>query len=263
MKKATRLELSLLENAMDSLREGIEQFGDGTRPTNLKYAVQYVFHAVELFLKAALFNRNPRLIYVKEDEHPTEDTKTVGYAQLVERLKAEGIEFTTDEYDLIDAIRKERNRIEHHKVALDRKQTEEWIGRALRLLEGFVDEQFDLLLEESFEWRTYRVLLAAGYEYDEHVAKAKASLPGNTPDEYYFTEYLECPECLEQTIAYPDPEVNKDGEETVRCRSCDEQFYISFCHSCNCPIILTEPVTEENDPGRCQDCWDHIFSKDD
>lgn len=51
---------SLQENAIDSLQHGIEHFLEENQAgRNLKATIIHVFHAVELFLKAALATVHP------------------------------------------------------------------------------------------------------------------------------------------------------------------------------------------------------------
>lgn len=62
--RAEKFKLELLENALDSLDEGIERFLLNRRPSDLKYSVLHIAQAVELFLKARLVREHPLLIYV-------------------------------------------------------------------------------------------------------------------------------------------------------------------------------------------------------
>jgi hypothetical protein len=55
--------LGLEQNAMDSLVHGVEHFVNEEKPTDLRYTILHVFHAVELFLKARLAKDDPLSIF--------------------------------------------------------------------------------------------------------------------------------------------------------------------------------------------------------
>lgn len=252
-----KIELDLVENGKDSLRHAVEHFTDDSRPTDLKYAVLHVFHAVELFLKAVLGNAHPTLIFQKPEESNKPSARTVDFGTLLDRLKAVGVELEDDELETLQAIRSERNKIEHYKVAFDKKQVKVWIGRAMRFLDKFVDDELDFKLEDVLDLETYRTLAEAVYSYKEQLEKARKSLPGQLPDDYFAHQHVSCPDCLQDVIPFPDPDF-KDNK--ARCRFCDAEFYATDCRSCGGAILKNDPFTRDDDPVRCSGCWSQVFA---
>ena len=99
--------LGLEENAMDSLIHGVEHFVDGGRPTDLKYTILHVFHALELFLKARLAKAHPLLIYQK----PEKPINTVDFAELTGRLFQVGVKLSEENLKDLNRLRSIRNTI--------------------------------------------------------------------------------------------------------------------------------------------------------
>ena len=69
-----KFELSLEQNALDSLVHGVEHYVNEEKPTDLKYTILHVFHAVELFLKARLAKNDPSSIFKKRRNNHTVPT---------------------------------------------------------------------------------------------------------------------------------------------------------------------------------------------
>ncbi len=51
----------LLENAVDSLKVGLEYFLEGAKESSGKHTILTIFHSIELLLKEALYRFNPFL----------------------------------------------------------------------------------------------------------------------------------------------------------------------------------------------------------
>jgi hypothetical protein len=157
------IKLDLIENGKDSLRHAVEHFTNDSRPTDLKYAVLHVCHAVELFLKAALNDAHPALIFQKPEDATKPTAKTVECDTLLGRLHAVGVELSDADRKTLHALRNERNKIEHHKVELDKKQADEWIGRAMRFLNEFAKNELDLEFRTVLDAKTFATLSEAIY----------------------------------------------------------------------------------------------------
>jgi hypothetical protein len=107
--------------------------------------------------------------------------------------------------------------------------------------------------EDVLDFATFRILSESIFTYEEHIARVTELLSVHD-------ELVSCPECLEEAIPFPDPEF--EGSR-VRCRLCDSEFFAEECRSCGEAMFTDEPITQENDPGRCNDCWQHLFAKAD
>ena len=77
----------IYENAVNSLRIGMEFFLKETNYSSRKHAILTVFHAIELLLKEQLSRTNPILIYKNIDAKITEDAPTVGLRESLARLE--------------------------------------------------------------------------------------------------------------------------------------------------------------------------------
>ena len=67
MSPKDKIEIGLEENALDSLKHGIEHFIRDTSKTDLKYAILHIAHSVELFIKARLSKEHFLLIFFKPE----------------------------------------------------------------------------------------------------------------------------------------------------------------------------------------------------
>ena len=76
--------LNLLDNAMDSLRVGIDFFDNEKLATARKHSILSIFHSIELLLKEKLARISPVLIY--RDAHLkkiSEKSKTLGFSEIL------------------------------------------------------------------------------------------------------------------------------------------------------------------------------------
>jgi hypothetical protein len=156
----SQLVLTLEDNAMDSLVHGVEHYLYGKRKSDLKYVVLHVFHAVELFLKARLAQKDEKLIYNRKGN-------TVNTLEALVRLIKEvnvpldsyvECQFNQDtnkpKYVMIgdlEQLRQARNGIEHNVVELDKAQVTNFLGAAFRFLDDFTYRELGLSLEEQLE----------------------------------------------------------------------------------------------------------------
>jgi hypothetical protein len=81
----------IYENAVDSLRIGMEYFLKERNYSSRKHAILTVFHAIELLLKERLAQTNPILIYKNIDVKITDDAQTVGIREALTRLENLGL----------------------------------------------------------------------------------------------------------------------------------------------------------------------------
>jgi len=227
-RKDSNFELDLKYNALSSLLHGIKHYVDALAllkaslsippkliTDNFKFAIIHVFHAVELFLKARLANAHSLLIYSKPEHEINDDSYTVGFDVLLGRLKNIGVILTKEEKDDLNALRKTRNSIEHHKIHQDIEDVKLFIGRATRFLEKFLEDELDITLKDEIlkedDWEgeeTYRILSEAIHSYEERLQKTKEEmqkyLPADLKDRFTDYEFVFCDTCGEETIIIPD-----------------------------------------------------------
>jgi hypothetical protein len=81
----------IFENAVDSLRIGMQFLQKESGYSSRKHAVLTVFYAIELLLKEQLHRTNPVLIHKNIDTKICEDSHTVGLDDAKEQQKAAGV----------------------------------------------------------------------------------------------------------------------------------------------------------------------------
>src|SRR4029077_14555306 len=121
--KQKHTELSpIYQNALDSLRIGMEFFLKQDGYSSRKHAILTIFHAIELLLKERLAQTNPILIYKNIDLKITDDAQTVGVREALARLENLHFGIPAEEKKIIENIQKVRNRIEHHRYDQSEKE---------------------------------------------------------------------------------------------------------------------------------------------
>ena len=129
----------IYENAIDSLRIGMEFFLKEDGYSSRKHAFLTVFHAIELLLKERLAQTNPILIYKNIDAKITDDALTVGVREALTRLENLGLGIPDEEKKTIENIQRVRNRIEHHRYDHNDKEGDAIIAGSLKFILFFVE----------------------------------------------------------------------------------------------------------------------------
>jgi hypothetical protein len=235
----------IFENAIDSLRIGMEFFQRDSSYSTHKHAILTVFHAIELLLKEQLHRTNPVLIYKNIDKTVTDDSVTVGVVDAITRLENTGVKLPDDQRAIVEKIQSRRNRIEHHRY--DHKEAEDAIiiAEALKVIFYFAEFVLEVRLEDHIDHTLLLPMKQRVMEYNElqglaefrFEAWAKTRWPkwDNTvediPAEFEGTH--DCPECRQTWLVigyHPKP----------------------FCFWCNVPV----------DAAICENCGRTYFVKD-
>mgnify|MGYP001576791238 CR=1 FL=1 len=281
-RKEPDIVLDLEHNALSSLLHGIKHYVDALAllnarfsiphkliTDNFKFVIIHVFHSVELFLKARLTKAHPLLIYSKPENEINEDAHTVGFEALLGRLSNLGVIFTKEDRDDLNALRKMRNSIEHHKIQKDIQDVKLYVGRVARFLEKFLKSELNItlkeeILEEDSEEgeETYKILSEAIHSYEERLQNAKEVmekiLPVDIKDRFTDYEIISCDTCGEETIIIPD---DRYEDDRIKCFFCGEEYYYEHCYRCGLPVLSDKPL-EDGDYNPCSDCWHEIMSRD-
>lgn len=252
--------LELEENATDSLTHAVSHYLDESEPTYLKYAVMHSFHAVELFLKARLAKEHPLLVYDAPEKAPTkpgDDYRTVDFQRLVERLQKSGVTISKDDVSTLNQLRRVRNAIEHHRVEMNSAEVEEYLGRAMFFLDGFLREELGIELETQLGDKAYTILKQAMFTFEEQMKLAERSMQADLPrkfkDQLEYTREL-CSACGNETVlAAPSL-----GEAV--CHHCRTKFYVKQCERCGTPELSTHPFTADDDDV-CEYCWNQVLNE--
>lgn len=262
--------IELEQNAKDSLIHGIVHYQDdlvfqkAEEPSrfHLKFTILSVFHSIELFLKARLVKAHPILIYEKPEEIGHRG-KTVSFDALLKRLTNVGVDLKKDEENLkkLQAI---RNKIEHHRIEMSLASIEDYIVKAIRFLEKFLNNELQINLKELLDETNediYKDIAHCLDSYDARliIAVNKAKSYASQEQDY---KVISCDHCRQQTMVLPNP-VTEDGN--AYCLLCEWEWFIFFCEKCNAPFYFSPDEPHEHiSIIACQDCegWTaHNFDK--
>lgn len=131
--------MSLRENAYDFLNESIRSAGRASdQPSAWKFAVLNIVQAIELFLKARLYEANPVLVFENVDR----PKRTVSLSQAVSRIKsAAGIHLSPREERSIRKAQQWRDQIIHHEFEFSAYEVESVYVQLFEFLVHFHDER--------------------------------------------------------------------------------------------------------------------------
>lgn len=149
---------SIFDNALDSLKVGMTLYMSGNLYSTRKHAILAVFHSIELMLKEYLYQANPILIYKNIDEKITDDSLTVGLAEILIRLDNLGLSIPGEQARVILSLQSKRNRIDHHRDDCQDEERE-IITEALKFVLYFMMFQLKKQPEETLESELMRQIL--------------------------------------------------------------------------------------------------------
>ena len=251
--------IGLEDNAFSSLEHGVEHYLAGD-DADLKFTVLHISHAVELLLKARLAKAHPLLLLQKPEDDPGRGY-TADYTVVVKRLRNLGVQLTTEDAKSLEFLRLTRNKIEHYEMQGNRLEIEEYVARAIKLLNDFVEKELDIRLEERIKPGIYREMELVLYSYEERLDRVwqrmDQALPTRPEERGEYQKGL-CDECAEEAVWVPDPQ---SDDRTVKCYNCDTKFSYWTCDSCG-GATLSSPSDPPRETDFCEMCWDNLLTKD-
>ncbi|MFA5794759.1 MAG: hypothetical protein WC980_06810 [Candidatus Brocadiia bacterium] len=245
--EAGRFVFGIEENALSSLKHGVEHFiaKETDENENIKFAIIHIFHALELFLKARLAKAHRLLIYSKPECAINDDAHTVDFKMLICRLNNIAVNVSINE---LEPLRKIRNCIEHHQIEADKEEVKQYIGRVARFLDKFLGEELGINLKQKLPGNLYVTLSQAIYSYEERIKKAKEEAEKYVAqNKGYAIE--SCPECLNITLTTPTLEYGP-----AHCFLCDKDFYPQQCLKCGTTMLKSQIL------GQCDMCDGELMS---
>lgn len=228
-------ETALLENAVDSLRFGLEVFLKNDSPTAPKHAIRAVWHSIELLLKERLRRVHPLLIFQDLKKPISEKSMTVGIEETFARLKNAGVNVGDAELRILRDLKQRRNQIEHFRFTPD--DSHRFIlGKALRFVHDFFEKQLGSHLEEHLPDPLYRKAREQILGYDERLKLAReevsrwlAEYAKHGPPRFVFP----CADCSNMTVLMGTAKGNFcffcrkeiDHWGKIQCEECGNWFY--------------------------------------
>ena len=238
---------ALLHNAVDSLRVGMHFFLDGTSPSAHKHAILSVFHSIELFLKEQLFRVHPILIYKNIDKKISDDTLTVGIAEVLGRLDNLNLPIPESQRRVIEGIQRRRNRIEHHRY--DRAEDDRAVlAESLKFIMFFVERILGESLDQHLDPELLKEVTLIVLDFEERGGLAQSRL-----EKWLRGQYPEWDPKLEDS-----PE---DFVGTLECPECDQDFLVLIpgtlrhCFFCNAKINAVQCPRCGEVHRRSELCW--------
>lgn len=256
-----KIELSLLENGLDSLKEGIRFFFNGSHSTrDYKFAILLTFHGIELILKERLAREHRLLVFANIDSKTVAaSSKTVPFEILIKRLLNAGIPLNEESIKAFKELEDQRNRVQHSAVSLSEDFVKDAIGRTFKHLIMFMRDELGEELENHLVSTDYKLLIEAINFYEERLRLARDEMnediaQRDKDDPYY--EVVECPDCGEECVAISDA----DRDKYVKCYFCSKRHFVDSCIRCsNFELVSIMPDPDEK--GLCSECWDELMSK--
>lgn len=267
--------MELLDNAIESIQVGVEDYRSGSRPRLLS-AVRNIHAGILLLYKEALRRMSPagsddalmkaRIVPSKDSSDKVvfigEGKKTADIQQVKERFETLGIK--TD-WKRFDRINETRNEVEHFYPRLDQKGLEGLISDSFILVRDFIatelhDDPLDLLGEE-----TWQAMLEVAEVYQKEKEESRKLM---AEANWRFSAIREgvldltCPSCGSDLLK---PVEDSYHEIALQCISCgEEQSPESYVPQALASALSGEAyiaMTDGGDPPvvRCPECGEKAF----
>jgi len=232
--------MELLDNAIESIQVGVEDYQSGTR-SRLLSAVRNIHAGILLLYKEALRRMSPaesndalmmaRIVPSKDPNGKVvfigEGKKTADTQQIKDRFDTLGIK--TD-WKRFDRINETRNEVEHLYPRLDQKGLEGLISNSFLLVRDFIatelhDEPLKLLGEET--WQAMLEVAEVYQKEKEESRKLMTEANWRFPSIRAGVLDLTCPSCSGDLLK---PVENSGREIVLQCILCGEEqspeFYV-------------------------------------
>jgi hypothetical protein len=267
--------LDLLDNAIESIQVGVEDYRTGTRPRLLS-AVRNIHAGILLLYKEALRRQSPkgsncvlmtaRIVPARDPAGKVvfigEGKKTVDTQQIRERFEALGIKTDWKRFERVNDV---RNDVEHLYPRLDQKGLEGLISDSFLLVRDFIakelrDDPLALLGEETLQamLEVAEVYKKEKEECEQLVNAANwpaAAIRAGIPD-------LTCPACSGDLLK---PVEDSYGDITLQCISCGEELspasYVPKSLASALSGAAYIAMTDGGDPPvvSCPECGEDAF----
>ena len=200
--------MSILQNAIDSIQIGIEDYENGDDRRNVS-AVRNVAAGTLLLYKEKLCRLSPPYameLLIRQDIRPTQDQngtvifegkgkKTVDVQTIKERFKSLKVAVDWKRFDEVNAL---RNDLEHYYTSKSPDAIREIIAKSFLLIRDFIVNELDENPRDLLGEDCWSSLLTVNEVYSAEESDCKASI-GKVDWRYDSVrkslDYLRCPEC--------------------------------------------------------------------
>lgn len=226
------MKLSLIENAIDSLKHGIQHYlADNPDSSDYKYAILHLVQAVELLYKERLRQEHEAFLFTDIDIQKTHKTVSIELAQkrLVSLCK---IPLPLKERNLISSLVKLRNQIQHYEFDISTKRANAIMAKVVAEILSFSQKYLDLDIREKLEYDLWAALISIT-DFMESFSQKKLEELKNKSIYCY-----ECPDCGYNSLE------NLEHEEF--CHICGYSESLVECDICHQSVRESETETIED-----------------
>ncbi|MCW5874750.1 MAG: hypothetical protein KIS88_08925 [Anaerolineales bacterium] len=255
------LKFSLLENALDSLRLGLEFVLELQKDkSKLKLSILLVAQAVELTLKERLHREHWSLVYRNIDAAGNEDAYTVSIDEAKKRLRAVAdINLTDDQNETLKEISGIRNKIQHFQIDASAEQAVVTVNLVSNFLIGFLHTHLGIDIQQHISEETYRKMLEVS-ELEEGLLNVadgrikrikKEHLPTHMSDIAAFDfQVLMCPMCYTEKYVFIPGAFSE-------CQLCNYKGEQVECARCGIALPKGHDDLRFSGPdyALCENCW--------
>lgn len=237
--------MSLIENAIDSIQIGVEDFSTDNERRYVS-AVRNLTAGILLLYKHKLCELSPEYdkeLLIKQEIRPVINSKgaivfnghgkkTVDVQQIKERFKSLGIKVDWERFDEINIL---RNDLEHYFTKKTSEGVREIIAKSFLLIRNFLSECLSLDPKKTLGDECWSKLLAVNevYSAEEKDCKdSRAVLDWKYLSVEASLKYLRCTQCHSSLIQAPCPE-DIYPYISLSCKSCGHKFnFVDVVEEC-------------------------------
>ncbi len=267
---AKDLKFNLLENAIDSLQQGIRFALEEDSPTqgDLKLSVLLVAQSVELLLKERLRKEHWSLIFTKIDEAGKLDANTVTIPDSIKRLEQiVHVKLDDEEKRTILLLSNTRNRIQHYEIEISFEEVLGKIHAAIAFVTRFLKDELQKDISDHLQRSYIRELMDIDKTLKPLQDLAQQSIeklrkehePADAKDRINWQfRVMDCPECWQEYYVF------SLSEDISQCQLCKYKGGFIQCIRCNKSGFSGDSIfrfSSEPDYAICNNCWENETEK--